>query len=211
MSYRILVIDDTKNIRMMVSKCLVSENYTVDAADNGYDGIKLFKDHRYDLVMLDIRMPELSGTEVLKILKGINKDIPVIIITAFPTIKNAVECVKLGAIDYIRKPFTSERIKETVLSLINRANINELDVNDYKYLLEYAKKCINNLEFDKALNYLKKAVSININDGEPFNLMGNICEIQEDFINAQKYYNIALVLDPNSEIIAENLARIAQY
>jgi DNA-binding response OmpR family regulator len=204
----ILIIDDKKNIRTMVKKCLDLEGYTVDTADNGYDGIKLYSENKYDLVMLDIRMPELSGTEVLKIMKSINSNIPVIIITAFATVKNAVECIKLGAIDYLRKPFTPERIREIVTKILNRRELKESDLGDYSSLLEYSKKCINEGNFDVAINCLKKTIDVNVKDGEPFHILGVIYEMKEDYSNAYKYYNIAYQLEPNSESIKENIKRV---
>lgn len=114
MTGKILIIDDTKNIKLMISKALQAEGYEVDCAENGLEGIEFFKEKQYDLVLLDIRMPNLSGTEVLRQLKEINNDVPIIIITAYPTVRNAVECIKTGAVDYLRKPFTAERIKAAI-------------------------------------------------------------------------------------------------
>lgn len=208
MGKKVLLIDDTKNIRMMISTCLESLGYRVDYAENGYEGIKIFKNDKYDLVILDIRMPKLSGTELLKIIKGIDKKVPVLIITAFPTIKNAVECIKMGAVDYLRKPFTTKRIKEVVENIMKRDTL--VENNDYDSLIESAKKSINNLYFDNALKYLKKAISINVEDGEPFNLIGIIYETKNDFYKAYKYYNIALQLEPNSQMIKENIDRVEQ-
>jgi two-component system, OmpR family, response regulator len=125
---RILIIDDTKNIRLLTTKALTSEGYEVDSVDNGQQGVELFCRSKYDLVLVDIRMPYLSGTEVLKQIKDIDKSIPVVIITAYPTVKNAVDCMKQGAVDYLRKPFTAERIKEIVKELINKENV-ALDKN----------------------------------------------------------------------------------
>lgn len=205
---RILVIDDTKNIRLMISKCLSSEGYEVDTADNGYDGISRFREKDYDIVILDIRMPELSGTEVLKILKGIRSNIDVIIITAFPTVKNAVDCIKMGAVDYLRKPFTPNKIKEVIDSLINRENVTSLDTDDYIQAMQYAKKCIKDGNFDDAIKFLRKAISISIEGSEAFILLGNIFEMKGDFPNSQKYYKIALQLEPDSDEIYESLKRV---
>lgn len=208
MGSNILIVDDTKNIRMMVSKCLASDGHSVDTADNGYNGVELFKKNRYDLVILDIRMPHFSGTEVLKAIKEIDEEVPVIIITAFPTVKNAVECIKYGAVDYIRKPFTPDKIKDIVKSIVDRDSMSDEDTDSYELSLEYAKKYINKRDFDRAAVYLKKAISIDIKGGEPFNLLGSISELKEDFQTAEKYYKVALQFEPDSESIIENLNRI---
>ncbi|KPU45721.1 response regulator MprA [Oxobacter pfennigii] len=119
MAKKVLVIDDVKNIRTMVAKALTLSGYAVDTAENGYEGLNFLKDNDYDVVLLDIRMPGFSGTEVLKSIREIKKDVPVIIMTAYPTIKNAVDCIKMGAVEYLRKPFTPDKIKSTIEQVIN--------------------------------------------------------------------------------------------
>lgn len=208
MNTKILVIDDTKNIRLMLSKCLSMQGYDVDTADNGHDGIELFKQHEYHIVMLDIRMPQMSGTEVLRAIKEIKHDVSVIIITAFPTIKNAVECIKMGAVDYLRKPFTPDKIKKVIEALEGRKNISPGDTDSCETAIQYAKKCIVAGKLDEAAEYLRKAISINIDDPEPFILLGNICESKCEYDAARKYYNIALQLQPESELAIENVNRI---
>jgi len=205
---RILVMDDAKNIRMMISKCLTLEGYEVETVDNGYDGINCIRESYYDVVILDIRMPELSGTEVLKIIKGLSNDVNVIIVTAFPTIKNAVDCIKMGALDYLRKPFTPDKIKGYVKSIIDRKYVTDLDTDNYEQALQYAKKCIKTENYDEGIKYLKKSISISIEDAEPFNLLGNVFELKDDINSAEKYYRIALQLEPGSQTIIESLNRI---
>ena len=122
-----LIIDDTKNIRIMLTKCLELSGYVSDAVQNGIEGLELIESQSYDLIFLDIKLTELSGTEVLKRIrkKGINT--PVVIITAYATIKNAGECTKLGAVSYLQKPFTAERLKNTIDAL----NISNESFSDY--------------------------------------------------------------------------------
>lgn len=210
MKGKILIIDDTKNIRILTQKALVAEDYEVDLAENGFEGIKCFQENRYDLILLDIRMPYLSGTEVLKSIRDIDHIVPVIIITAYPTVKNAVDCLKLGAVDYLRKPFTTEKIKQIVDKIMERKDVSSLRTDSYEEAIEYSKKCINERKFDEAVKFLKKAVSINIEEAEPFNIMGNLYEIKEDYEAAYKYYNIALQFEPLNENIIGNLERIKE-
>jgi DNA-binding NtrC family response regulator len=210
MSAKILIIDDTKNIRLLTTKALSAEGYEVDSADSGAEGIKYFCNNKYDLVMLDIRMPNLSGTEVLKKLKEIDEKIPVIIITAFPTVKNAVDCIKLGAIDYLRKPFTAEKIKQIVNTIIERKELTVDMVDSYETYIEYAKKCINEKNFEETVEYLRKAIAVNIETAEPFNILGSIFELKEEYETALKYYNIALQFEPDSEAVADNIKRIKE-
>lgn len=206
---KILVIDDTKNIRMLVGKALSSEGYEVDTAESGMEGIECFKMQSYNLILLDIRMPSMSGTEVLRVIKDMDEAVPVIIITAFPTVKNAVECIKLGAVDYLRKPFTAEKIKQVVKLILDRKKITSLSATSHESCIEYAKKCINERNFDEGMEYLKKAIALNIENSEPFNILGEVFELKGDILNARKYYSIALQLEPGNETIIENLNRIS--
>lgn len=194
MKERILVIDDTKNIKMLIGKALASEGYEVNTAESGQEGIALLKTQGYDLVLLDIRMPNMSGTEVLRIIKDIDEAVPVVIITAFPTVKNAVDCIKLGAVDYLRKPFTAEKIKQVIKQILDRKEITPQNTNNHEACIEYAKKCINERKFDESMEYLKKAISLNIDNAEPFNILGEVFELKGDMVNAKKYYGIALQL-----------------
>jgi DNA-binding response OmpR family regulator len=205
---KILVIDDTLNIRMMISKCLLGEGYEVDTASSGHEGMALLGEKGHDIVILDIRMPQLSGTEVLKSIREIKKDTTVVIITAFPTVKNAVECIRMGAADYLRKPFTPEKIKSIVKALVERQKMTPLSVDSYDAAIQYAKKCINRGELDEAVEYLKKSISLSLDDSEPFFLLGNIYELKGDFAAALKYYKIALQLSPGSESIISSIGRL---
>ena len=101
---RVLVVDDTKNIRLLLTKCLELEGYEVETASNGQEGYEKICGGAYNLVFLDIKLPELSGTEVLRRIRAQGIPTPVIIITAYPTVKNAVECTQLGSIAYLQKP-----------------------------------------------------------------------------------------------------------
>lgn len=118
---KVLVIDDTKNIRMLLSTCLELRGYSVITADNGIEALKIIKNPEevVDLIFLDVRMPEISGTEVLKVIKEEREDCSVVIMTAFATVKNAIECTKLGALVYLQKPFSPDRIN-LVLDEIER-------------------------------------------------------------------------------------------
>jgi DNA-binding NtrC family response regulator len=207
---KILIIDDAKNIRLLTTKALTSEGYEVDSADNGLHGIELFQNNEYNLVFLDIRMPCLSGTEVLKRLRDIDGRIPVIMITAYPTVKNAVDCIKVGAVDYLRKPFKAEKLKQIVNEVLEREKLTTVGTDSYKGSMEYAKKCINERNFEEAIIYLKKAISINIENAEPFNIMGTVLEIEGELEGAMKYYNIALQLEPENEAVIENINRISR-
>jgi two-component system response regulator AtoC len=117
MKFKILIIDDEKNIREIFSLLLEEQGYAVQEAKNGTDGLKKIQAFFPDVVLLDMNLPDLSGIEVLAKIKESLPACEVIIITAFGTIKTAVEATKLGAYDYLEKPIDNDEL----LLLISRA------------------------------------------------------------------------------------------
>jgi len=110
-SKKILVIDDEEFIRINLKDIFTSEKYKVDVACLGKRGLNAIKTNQYDLAFLDINLPDMNGIEVLKEIKKIEPDLLVIIITGFASVESAVNAIKLGAYDYIKKPFKADAIK----------------------------------------------------------------------------------------------------
>ena len=101
----ILVVDDEEALRTVLSSELSSEGYLVDTASDGDEAITILQGKSFDLVLLDIKMPRVDGFEVLKFIKKTNPVMKVIMLTAFADLKNAIESKKLGAEDFISKPY----------------------------------------------------------------------------------------------------------
>src|SRR3989304_7597665 len=108
MKENILLIDDDDSLRKVIAHPLTSEGYRVISASGGKEGIELFKREEFDLVITDIKMPDIDGMEVLREIKLLRDDAVVIMITAYGTIEKAVEALKAGAFDYITKPFNRD-------------------------------------------------------------------------------------------------------
>jgi len=117
---KILAIDDEKNIRHLISNEFSLEGFEVVTAASGEEGLKLFNSRMFDMVLLDIKLPRLSGIEILKQMKQKSPATEVIMITGYGDIRTAVESIKLGARDYVTKPFKLGEL----LALVRRA-INE--------------------------------------------------------------------------------------
>ncbi|VAX30209.1 hypothetical protein MNBD_NITROSPIRAE03-1436 [hydrothermal vent metagenome] len=111
---RVLVIDDEAIVRISCQRVLTPEAYDVVATSRGDEAIELLENEHFDVVLTDLKMPDMDGFEVLKIIKERWPDIQVIIITGYGTISTAVEAIKLGAFEYIEKPFTPEDILRVV-------------------------------------------------------------------------------------------------
>ena len=110
----VLVIDDDESLRRVMEFHLQEEGYGVVTAVDGRAGLERFQAGPVDLVVTDIRMPEMDGMELLARVKAMQPDVPVVILTAHGTIDSAVEAMKLGATDYLTKPFSREQFKAAV-------------------------------------------------------------------------------------------------
>jgi DNA-binding NtrC family response regulator len=110
----ILVVDDEEAVRYMLSSLIASEGYNVDTAPDGVTAINALQTKIFDVVLSDVRMPKVDGVEVLKFCKANFPSIEVIMLTGVGDVKIAVECMKLGAYDYITKPSTSDELLTTI-------------------------------------------------------------------------------------------------
>jgi len=197
---RVLIIDDTKNIRTLLTTCLELRDYEVLTAENGRVALDILKEKKeeIDLIFLDIRMPGMSGTEVLKSLRSYGVSCPVIIMTAFATVKNAVDCTKLGAVAYLQKPFSPDRVNgilDEITENISSENITNSNLRDVEVYLSKAKSLINEKKYDEAFENIKTALSINPYIKETYYLIGQINENTNNSIQAKRFYDIAKLFD----------------
>jgi CheY-like chemotaxis protein/glycine cleavage system H lipoate-binding protein len=122
MKKTILVVDDEITVAKSIRSAILSDVYQVDTALSGEEALQKDRENPYSLIISDLMMPGISGLELLKTLKETRPDVLVIMVTGYPTIKTAVQSVKLGAFDYIPKPFTPNELR----SLVARA-FDQLD------------------------------------------------------------------------------------
>ncbi len=114
MAERILVIEDDTTIRVALKDVLQKQGYQVDLAEDGTGGLEFSRKHAYGLTLLDLHLPDMHGIEVLKAMRDADPDALVVVMTAFPEVRTAVDCVKAGAYDYLNKPFELDDLKEIV-------------------------------------------------------------------------------------------------
>ena len=119
----ILVIDDEKSIRNTLQEILEYENHKVELATNGPEGIVLFEKNEFDVVLCDIKMPEMDGIEVLERILEKSNDVPVIMISGHGNIDTAVEAIKKGAYDFIEKPLDLNRLLVTIRNAMERIDL----------------------------------------------------------------------------------------
>ena len=122
---RILIIEDEKSLKDVLRILLDEEGYEITAAANGLEGMDYIQNDIFDLVVTDIKMPKADGFEVLKKVKEISPSTIVIMITAFATTESTIEAMKLGAYDYIHKPFKIDEIRHVIQKAFEKKNLSE--------------------------------------------------------------------------------------
>ncbi|MGD9032131.1 MAG: response regulator, partial [Desulfobacteraceae bacterium] len=151
----ILILDDEENIRKYLGQSLAKDGFEIYTAQYGKEGLNLLVQKHIDVVLLDLNLPDMSGLEILREIRRVDVQSVVIIITAYGDISSAVEAIKLGAYDYLTKPFDAEDIKIVInkalriIGLENRIRLLEQQVSRYQYgeLVTRSKKMYNLLEF----------------------------------------------------------------
>ena len=122
-NYNILIIDDEKSQREILSGFLSKKGYNVYSAESGSQGLKMVKDKTIDIILSDFKMPEMTGIEILEQVSLINPEISFIIITAYGTVENAVKAMQLGAIDYISKPVNLDELEILLDRIVENKNL----------------------------------------------------------------------------------------
>ena len=114
---RLLIVDDERKFLESIAQRLELRGFDVTTASNGADALEIARDQKFDLALLDLKMPGMDGQELLEILKQEHKHLEVIILTGHGSIDSAVDCTRLGAFDYLPKPYELEKL----LEVLNRA------------------------------------------------------------------------------------------
>ncbi len=140
---RLLVIDDEENMRHMLSTVLGKAGYIVETAANGHEGLKMTESTIYDFILCDIKMPNMSGMDFLKASRNKIGCTTVIMMSAYGTIDTAIEAMKLGAYDYISKPFKTDEVYLTLKKAEERESLRQ----ENRLLKERIKKIESNYHF----------------------------------------------------------------
>jgi len=206
----ILVVDDEKNIRLTMSQSLEPLDMTVQTAASGEEALEKLRSGLFGVVFLDLKMPGMDGMEVLRRIKKDWPKIRVIIITAHGTIESAVEAMKLGAVDFIQKPFSPIDIRELAKSVLEETLDKDRTV-DYRALIELAKRYITDRSFADARKTVRKAIAADPGQPEAYNLLGALLEMDGKIFEAQKFYLAAMDIDPKFKPARANLKRTTSW
>ena len=216
---RVLIVDDERNVRLTYRAALETEGFDVAEAESGATAVERFAQSTFDVAVLDLRMPEMDGLELLEAMRDKNITTPTVIITAYGDVPNAVKAMKLGAIDFLPKPVTPDELRKVLNEVIERHErampaAQERRVAALKYRSEpsfhllAAKRAINNRNFDLAREHLGEVIRQNDRMTEAHNLLGILFEMSEDYDEARKCYGRSIAIDSLYEPAQQNMRRI---
>lgn len=152
---KILVIDDQRSIRNTLKDILEYEGHTVGLADDGVIGLDMFKAEQYDVVLTDIKMPNMDGMEVLQNIIDIKRDVPIIMISGHGNIDTAVEAIKKGAYDFIEKPLDLNRLLITIKNAVDKNTL----VSETKILKHKVNKTYEMIGKSEPMEKMREIIS----------------------------------------------------
>jgi DNA-binding NtrC family response regulator len=151
---RILVVDDDENIRKVVVTILEEEGYIVEAADTASKAIEKTRKKYYNVALIDVRLPDMEGIELLTKMKSTTPRMRKIIITGYPTLQNAIEAVNKGADAYIMKPFDVEKVLKTIKDQLREQD--EENRYSQQKVAEFIETRVKELDFASETIHMKK-------------------------------------------------------
>jgi DNA-binding NtrC family response regulator len=204
----ILVVDDERNIRNNLGMVLEAEGYKVDTVSNGDDALRRVKEGHYDIVFVDIQMPKMDGLELLRYLRGLRPKMPVVMLTAYGTVSRAVEAMKLGAVDFIEKPFDPKAVLLLCEEILQRDKIGMSGtVDELLHLAELARE---RKAYVEARAYLKTAMQRDLTRPEPYYQLGELAESEGHTSHAVHYYYMALDAQSTFQPARDALKRLGR-
>lgn len=203
----ILIMDDEKNARPLLSQIITAMGHDVSIVTNTKTAWQKLAEGKFDLILLDLDLPTSDDLDILRQMEELRPDIPLIVVSAHGTIQNAVEAIKLGAIDFVPKPFTPEKIQNLVSRVLDRKQVEAARLSDYQAHLKLARRCAKAQHFEAAMEHIHKALMANPSGPEAFNLLGVLEELRGNDTEAMKNYRVALDFDPTYKPAQENLTR----
>jgi len=205
---RILVVDDERNIRKNLSMMLEAAGYEVETASDGEAALAKSKEQHHDIAFVDLQMPKMGGLELLRHLRGLNPTLAVIILTAYGSVARAVEAMKLGAVDFLEKPFDPKAIRLLAEEILLRQRLGaDKSVETLLHLAELARE---RRAYVEARAYLKTAMLRDLARPEPYYWLGSMSEEEGDLRQAAQYYYMARSADLAFQPALDALVRLGR-
>ncbi len=208
---RALAVDDEPAIARTVRMALQGSGWVVDTAASGEEALECFAADPYDLVLLDLRLPGIQGTEVLRRLVADHPVVRVVIMSAYGTAECALETMRLGAADILRKPFTPDELRAVVDSVMRR----DLDPEDVEHHFQEdvtrAREHIREQRIPAALELARHAVALYPDRPEGYHLVGVCHDLLGERAEAEKMYHLAIEVEPDYRPAKQNLDRLVFF
>ena len=207
---KIFIIDDERTIRLTFRMALETDGYTVEEAASADEAMMGFRSEKYDLVILDLRLGEDSGLNVLADMRRDGIQTPTLMITAYGSIRNAVRAMRLGAIDFLEKPIEPTALRKLAAEILGRHQVRSgpIEFGSTEDFLREAKRLINLQGFEMAGRMISEALSFDEHSPEAHNLQGVLHEIAGNYDAAKKSYGNAIKLEPNHAAAQQNMRRL---
>ena len=207
---KIFIIDDERTIRLTFRLALETDGYDVQEAASADEAMMGFKTETFDLVVLDLRIGEDSGLDVLAEMRRRGVQTPTLMITAYGSIRNAVRAIQLGAIDFLEKPIDPGALRSIVADIVGRHQPRPASVvpGSFEDCVREAKRLINLQQFEAASEKIDAALRLDGVSPEAHNLRGILHEIAGDYDAARKSYGQAIRLDSRHEAAQQNMRRL---
>jgi DNA-binding NtrC family response regulator len=203
---RVLIVDDERNIRLTLKGALEGVGLEADAVCRGEEALQKLAEKNFDAMILDLRLPGMDGLSVLSQVLERHEGLKVIIVTAYGTVDAVIEAMKLGAVDFLQKPFEPLEVREILARVLSRpeGGSTALSYEDY---VHQARKSVESKRYSSAFVYAHKAVFMNADRPEAFNLLGGLYEVRDQRKEAITYYRTAREIDPAYVPAQQNLER----
>lgn len=204
---RILIVDDERNIHLTLEESLAPLDAEVASVADGREAMEELRLRPADVILLDLEMPDIGGMKLLRFLDQVSPQSRVVVITAHGTIGDAVEATKLGAVDFIQKPFSGVDIRSLVQQVLDRERLDPDHAADYESHVALAKRFITDRNFEAAKEHARRAIADNPTRPDAFNLLGVLEELSGRRPEAIAQYRVALDLDATFAPAQQNLSR----
>lgn len=215
----LLVVDDDKNVRLTLSRAL-ADLAPVDAAADGAEALRRIAEADYALVLLDLRLPEVGGAEVLGEVRLRRPDVPVVMMSAHATVETAVAVMRAGARDVLQKPFTADRVRTVVAEALLTASTSRSaetgrqrgessGVDDYDARVARARAAVDGHLIGAAAEHARGALVLEPTRPEAFNVLGVVHQLRGDLGAAHQHFAAAAALRPGYAPALRNLENLA--
>jgi len=183
------LIDDEPIIHDVLGQLLLADGYQVEISSSGEEALAKFEEQKYDLILLDLLMPGLDGLEVLKRIKKVDPEVPVIIITAYGSVESALSAIKMGAYDYIQKPFKNDELLMTISRALEHRRLQEENIRlkdelkrkfSFANIIGKSQKMINVFELVKAAAPTRSTILIQGESGTGKELVARAIHLNSD-------------------------------